>query len=46
MNGDAPVFNSKTSSNAWLRRLDVSSDELLAAKAAVLDTPRLSDSLS
>lgn len=44
VNGDAPVFNSKTSSNAWLRRLDVSSDELLAAKAAVLDTPRLSDS--
>ncbi|ABN89051.1 gp30 [Burkholderia pseudomallei] len=46
VNGDAPVFNSKTSSNAWLRRLDVSSDELLAAKAAVLDTPRLSDSSS
>ncbi|MBF3415614.1 type VI immunity family protein [Burkholderia pseudomallei] len=41
VNGDAPVFNSKTSSNAWLRRFDVSSDELLAAKAAVLDTPRL-----
>ncbi|WP_186201604.1 type VI immunity family protein [Burkholderia gladioli] len=41
VNGEAPVYNSKTSSNAWLRRFDVSAEQLLAAKAAVLDTPRL-----
>ncbi|AJY42409.1 DUF3396 domain-containing protein [Burkholderia humptydooensis] len=41
VNGDAPVYNSKASSNAWLRRFDVSESELLNAKAAVLDTPRL-----
>lgn len=40
-NGDAPVVNSKVSSNAWLRRFDVSADELLSAKSAVLDTRRL-----
>ncbi|WP_186127353.1 type VI immunity family protein [Burkholderia gladioli] len=41
VNGDAPVYNSVASSDAWLRRYDVSADELLAAKAAVLDTPKL-----
>ncbi len=40
-NGDAPVYNTQTSSNAWLRRFDVSENELLNAKAAVLDTPKL-----
>ncbi|NIE83935.1 MULTISPECIES: type VI immunity family protein [unclassified Burkholderia] len=44
VNGDAPVYNSVASSNAWLRRYDVSGDELLAAKAAVLDTPKLPSS--
>ncbi|EKS9914191.1 DUF3396 domain-containing protein [Burkholderia multivorans] len=41
VNGDAPVYNSKASSNAWLRRFDVSDSELLKAKAALLDTPRI-----
>lgn len=41
VNGDAPVYNSKASSDAWLRRFDVSDEALLSAKAAVLDTPRL-----
>jgi len=40
-NGDAPVYNSKASSDAWLRRFDVSHEALLSAKAAVLETPRL-----
>ncbi len=44
VNGDMPVSNTKASSNAWLRRFDVSPDELLRAKAAVLDTPKLPDS--
>lgn len=39
--GDAPVYNSKTSSDAWLHRFDVTPEQLLAAKAAVLDTPKL-----
>lgn len=30
------VYNTKPSSNAWLRRFDVSPDELLRAKASVL----------
>lgn len=42
VNGDAPVYNSKPSSDAWLRRFDVSEVELLQAKAAVLDTPKVS----
>lgn len=41
VNGDAPVYNSKASSDAWLRRFDVSHEALLSAKAAVLETPRL-----
>lgn len=41
INGDTSVYNSVTSSDAWLRRFDVSAEQLLAAKAAVLDTPRL-----
>ncbi len=41
VNGDAPVYNSKASSDAWLRRFDVSDEALLSAKAAVLDTPKL-----
>jgi hypothetical protein len=40
-NGDAPVYNTPASSDAWLRRFDVSPQALLLAKAAVLDTPRL-----
>ncbi|RQZ75945.1 DUF3396 domain-containing protein [Burkholderia glumae] len=42
VNGDAPVYNSQASSNAWLRRFDVSEIDLLNAKAAMLDTPKLS----
>ncbi|WGS41867.1 DUF3396 domain-containing protein [Burkholderia sp. JSH-S8] len=42
VNGDAPVYNSKTSSDAWLRRFDVPEKQLLDAKAAVLETPKLS----
>nr|WKF57744.1 hypothetical protein HUO10_002237 [Paraburkholderia busanensis] len=41
VNGDAPVYNSQTSSNEWLRRFDVSESDLLNAKAAVLATPKL-----
>ena len=41
VNGDAPVYNSKPSSDAWLRRFDVSEAALLEAKAAVLDTQKL-----
>jgi hypothetical protein len=40
-NGDAPVYNTRSSSDAWLRRFDVSHEALLRAKAAVLETPRL-----
>ncbi|WP_144108117.1 type VI immunity family protein [Paraburkholderia sp. BCC1886] len=41
VNGDAPVYNTTPSSDAWLRRFDVSPDDLLQAKAAILDTPKL-----
>ncbi|NYH22097.1 type VI immunity family protein [Paraburkholderia bryophila] len=41
VSGDAPVHNTTPSSDAWLRRFDVSPDELLRAKAAVLDTTKL-----
>ena len=39
--GDAPVYNTESSSNEWLHRFDVDKDGLLAAQAAVLDTPKL-----
>lgn len=41
VSGDAPVYNTTPSSDVWLRRFDVSPDDLLRAKAAVLDTPKL-----
>ncbi|NIF54867.1 type VI immunity family protein [Burkholderia sp. Ax-1724] len=41
VNGDAPVYNTAPSSDAWLRRFDVKSDDLISAKAAVLDTQKL-----
>lgn len=41
VNGDAPVFNTKASSDAWLHRFDVSPEQLLQAKAEILDTPKL-----
>ena len=44
VNAGAPVYNTKASTEAWLRRFEVSDDQLLAAKAAVLDTPRLAAS--
>ena len=31
VNGDAPVYNTKPSSNAWLRRFDLSPDDLFRA---------------
>ncbi|MDR3097650.1 MAG: DUF3396 domain-containing protein [Paraburkholderia sp.] len=43
VNGDAPVYNTLPSSDAWLRRFDIKPDDLLRAKAAVLKTPKLSD---
>jgi hypothetical protein len=39
VNGDAPVYNSKASTVAWLRRFETDEKGLLAAKAALLDTP-------
>lgn len=39
--GDAPVYNTESSGNEWLHRFDVTPGELLAAQAAVLDTPKL-----
>jgi len=42
VNGDAPVYNTNESTTAWLRRFEVDDDKLLVAKAAILDTPRLS----
>ncbi|WGS49298.1 DUF3396 domain-containing protein [Paraburkholderia sp. D15] len=41
VNGDAPVYNTFSSTNAWLSRFETSGDGLLAAKAALLDTPPL-----
>lgn len=40
-NGDAPVYNTKASATAWLRRFETDEDGLLAAKAALLDTTPL-----
>jgi hypothetical protein len=42
--GDGPVYNTKSASDEWLRRFDVTHDQLLAAQAAVLDTPKLPSS--
>lgn len=39
--GDAQVYNTESGSDEWLHRFDVSSDDLLAAQAAVLETPKL-----
>ncbi|PQV48575.1 type VI immunity family protein [Paraburkholderia sp. BL21I4N1] len=41
VNGDAPVYNTKASTAAWLRRFETDENRLLAAKAALLDTPQL-----
>jgi hypothetical protein len=41
VNGDAPVYNTKASTAAWLRRFEVDKSGLLAAKAALLETPPL-----
>jgi hypothetical protein len=41
VNGGAPVYNTKVSTELWLKRFEVSDDELLRAKAAVLETPGL-----
>ena len=41
VNGDAPVYNTKESTVAWLCRFEVDDDKLLAAKAALLETPPL-----
>lgn len=44
VNGDAPVYNTKASTAAWLRRFETDENGLLAAKAALLDTPALAPS--
>ena len=44
INGDAPVYNTVASTNAWLRRFETDENGLLAAKAALLDTPPLTPS--
>ena len=44
VNGDAPVYNTKASTAAWLRRFETDENGLLAAKAALLDTPSLEPS--
>lgn len=41
VNGGAPTYNTATSTAEWLHRFEVSEDELLDAKAGVLNTPRL-----
>lgn len=41
VNAGAPVYNTRESTAAWLRRFEVGDDELLSAKAAILKTPRL-----
>jgi hypothetical protein len=41
VNGDAPVYNNKASTTAWLRRFEMNEDGLLAAKAALLDSTPL-----
>ncbi|WP_321967054.1 type VI immunity family protein [Burkholderia cepacia] len=41
VNGGAPTYNTTISTAEWLKRFDVSADNLLQAKAAVLSTPRL-----
>ncbi|WP_179235012.1 MULTISPECIES: hypothetical protein [unclassified Burkholderia] len=39
VNEDAPVYNTKTSTAARLRGFETDKNGLLAAKAALLDTP-------
>lgn len=41
VNGGAPTYNTAISTAEWFRRFEVSNDELLGAKAATLNTPRL-----
>jgi len=41
VNAGAPVYNTRESTAAWLRRFEVDGNGLLAAKAALLDTPPL-----
>ncbi|WP_186139904.1 type VI immunity family protein [Burkholderia gladioli] len=42
VNAGAPVYNTPASTAAWLRRFETDDSGLLAAKAALLDTPQLS----
>jgi hypothetical protein len=44
VNSAAPVYNTKASTAAWLRRFETDENGLLAAKAALLDTPSLEPS--
>ncbi|KUZ96513.1 hypothetical protein WI40_02300 [Burkholderia ubonensis] len=41
LNSPAPLLNTRVASEARLRRFDVSPEQLLAAQAALLETPRL-----
>ena len=40
---EAPLYKSAASGDRWLRRYDVSADQLLAYKAALLELPSLTD---
>ncbi|AEA61955.1 GP30 family protein [Burkholderia gladioli BSR3] len=42
VNGDTAVYNTKAATAAWLARFETDENGLLAAKAALLDTPQLS----
>jgi hypothetical protein len=41
VSGHAPVYNTTPGSDAWLRRFDTTPEDLLKARASVLDTPKL-----
>ncbi|MFL9995259.1 DUF3396 domain-containing protein [Paraburkholderia sediminicola] len=44
LSSTAPLLDTTVASEGWLRRFDASPDDLLRAQAAILDTPKLSDS--
>lgn len=44
LSSTAPLLGTSVASEGWLRRFDVTPEDLLRAKAALLETPKLSDS--
>ncbi|MFL9886771.1 DUF3396 domain-containing protein [Paraburkholderia agricolaris] len=44
LSSTAPLLGTSEASEGWLRRFDVTPEDLLRARAALLDTPKLSDS--